>query len=95
MVQQEFRAIKIGLIVALKMSCPKLLIMSYSSIVVNILLGYYGEPWYLRNLVRTIRELLSRLPGWRVKHNYRGANRAADWLARRNHGEMLGCIPYG
>lgn len=72
--EQELRGIDIGLQLAKEMGYRHITIASDSSLVVNIIEGSKAEPWYLRNITKSIRIQCNSFTWWKVKNCFRETN---------------------
>lgn len=91
--EQELRGIEIGLKVAKQLRLKKIAIGSDSALAVNIVLRDKEEPWYHRNLIRSIKMLCNNFQNVRIYHCYRETNRPTNWLTKRGRiGEKGICM---
>ncbi|XP_056690427.1 uncharacterized protein [Spinacia oleracea] len=90
----EALALHKGIQEAIKLNIKDIYIEGDNLLVINSLKGIWTPPWKLQNIIQDSRTLLQHFHSTHIKHIFREANRAADWIANVGHliVEPL-CIP--
>ena len=81
----EATALQQGIILALQKGISTLHIEGDNMLVINSVLEKCSVPWQIDHLIRDIRVLLGSFSSWTIRHIYREANQAADWVANVGH----------
>ena len=81
----EATGLQKGILLALQEGISTLHIEGDNLLVINSVLGLCSIPWQITPLIHDIRALLRSFSSWTIKHIYREANQAADWVAYVGH----------
>ena len=81
----EARALKDGVSAATRAGYKSLLIEGDNTTVIQALAGKVQVPWKITTIIEDISIWLNQDTHFQVKHIYREANMAADWLSKFGH----------
>ena len=81
----EATAFQQGLRIALQHNITHLQIEGDNLMVINSVKGLWSPPWQIAHLIWDIHALLSSFSSTTIRHIYREANKAADWVANVGH----------
>jgi len=83
----EARALRDGVQAVTVAGCKDIIVEGDNQMIINALLGAISSPWQISNVLRDVRLLLqySNRTQFQVRHIFRKANMAADWLFKSGH----------
>ncbi|XP_056690230.1 uncharacterized protein [Spinacia oleracea] len=81
----EAIALHKGLQEARRLQIDNLLIEGDNLLIINAVKGVWSTPWKISNIISDIKHLLTLFTTWDIKHIFREANSAADWIANVGH----------
>ena len=81
----EASALQQGLRLALQHNIQHLHIESDNLMVINSVKGLWSPPWQIAHLIQDIQQLLQSFSSSTIRHVYREANKATDWVANVGH----------
>ena len=53
--------------------------------VINSMKGLWSPPWQIAHIIQDVQQLLHSFSSSTIRHVYREANKAADWMANVGH----------
>ncbi|XP_021848762.2 uncharacterized protein [Spinacia oleracea] len=81
----EAIALHKGLQEARRLNIAHIQIEGDNLLVINSVKGIWVPPWKIHNTIKDIKHLLDLFDTWEIKHIFREANSAADWIANVGH----------
>ncbi|XP_056695811.1 uncharacterized protein [Spinacia oleracea] len=81
----EACALHKGLKEARNLNIKNIYIEGDNLLVINVVKGTWNIPWKLHYIIQDIQDILKFFDTWDIKHVFREANRAADWVANVGH----------
>jgi len=81
----EGRALHDGIQAAFLSGCRNMEIEGDNMVIIQAIQGRIQVPWQLRNIVIEIKATLDQCAQVMIRHIYREANMAADWLSKFGH----------
>jgi len=81
----EARALRDGVQAATRAGYRWLQVEGDNLTVIEALQGKSAIPWQINHIIQDVRNLLAQVDQVVIKHIYREANMAADWLAKYGH----------
>ncbi|XP_021740114.1 uncharacterized protein LOC110706504 [Chenopodium quinoa] len=81
----EAMAIHKGILLALEREIKNIIIEGDNLLVINSVNGIWSTPWQIDHIIQDICSLLSNFDNWSIRHIFREANQAADWIANVGH----------
>ncbi|GLJ23228.1 hypothetical protein SUGI_0439400 [Cryptomeria japonica] len=86
----ELKGLEKGLAMCVEKSMEKVVIEGDSQVILNGVSKGHFLNWRLQTWMHRIKQLLSSLLDYMMKHTYREGNRATDWLANKGvEGDMI------
>lgn len=74
-----------GIILALQHHIQHIIIEGDNLMVISSVTRIWDPPWQINHIIQDILTLLKDVSSWEIRHIYREANRAADWIANVGH----------
>jgi len=84
-IMAEGRALRDGLQAVISGGYRKLEIEGDNMLIIQVIQDRAQIPWQLRNIILEIKGLLNQCFQVMIRHIYREANMAADWLSKYGH----------
>ena len=84
-IMAEARVLHDGMQAANAASYKDIIIKGDNLIIIKVVLGLTSIPWKILNVIRDVRFLLDQTTQVEVRHIFREANKAADWLSKYGH----------
>lgn len=81
----EASSLLMGIKAALALNIRKILIEGDNLLVINAVNRIWSPPWTVDHLIKQILVLLHQFDYWEIRHIFREANQAADWISNVGH----------
>jgi len=88
-IMAEARALRDGMLTAVRAGYTNIIIEGDNQAIFKALSGSAPIPWRIANIIRDVRFMLSQCPHVEMRHIFREANMAADWLAKYGHTHQI------
>ena len=88
----EGRALRDGLEAVISGVYRNLEIEGYNMLIIQAIQDKVQVPWQVRNIIFEIKGLLAQCLQVTIRHIYRKANMAADWLSKYGHSAPINLL---